>query len=81
MSWDEIDDIYTDEWTWDDASWEFGPQDKFQIEYMNGTEIDETKEFRDALENFKETLIREWKLEIIGDWLQKQFDKILPYKK
>ncbi len=52
VNWDVVDETFNDNWTWEDSSWEFGPQAKFRIEYLNGTEIDGDNEYINIDEEF-----------------------------
>ncbi len=52
VNWDVINETFTDNWTWEDSSWEFGPQAKFRIEYLNGTEIDGDNEYIEINDEF-----------------------------
>ncbi len=52
LNWDIIDETYTNNWTWDDSSWEFGPKAQFRIEHLNGTEINQNAEYVNINEEF-----------------------------
>ena len=52
LTYNVSDETYTDEWEWQDSSWEFGPKAKFKIEYLNGTEFDSDSDYLDIDEEF-----------------------------